>query len=498
MKRRFKKSNYFPCKMDQLKTDLKEQYFKGSPDLSSKIIEQQNNGCIIIFLDYLVDKQHLFDKVIKELQDTSELSNESIKEAIPISGVKEEKELENIGDELLDGGVCAYIEGEQQALTIPIPRVEARQPERAETESLVFGPQISFTESIDINLNIVHKRMNTDKLKVEKFVIGDTVPSEVRLVYLEDIANEDNVKEMRSRLEQLKVDDVLESSTITQYIEDNSYSIFPQFLVTELPDRFCYSLKEGRLGVLVDKSPSGVIAPTNFLSYFQSTEDLYTRWNMGAFIRVMRFVAMFASITLTPVYVAALTFHYEIIPEAMLVSLGHSRSRVPFPPLLEALILEIFIELIREAGARLPTKVGQTMGIVGGIVIGQAIVEAGFTSNILIIIVAISALASFTAPSYLMGSAIRIIRFPIIVLAGLWGFLGIVFSMAFIIIHLIKQKSLNRPYLAPIYPTQPKDIDNSVIRLPFLFSNKRSYSNKPKEIKRFPKPPKKKKSDIDE
>ncbi len=194
----------------------------------------------------------------------------------------------------------------------------------------------------------------------------------------------------------------------------------------------------------------------------------------------MRLIAMFLSITLTPFYVAALTFHYEIIPTALLVSLGHSRSRVPFPPLLEALILEFLIELIREAGARLPTKVGQTMGIVGGIVIGQAVVQAGFTSNILIIIVALSALASFTVPSYLMGSAIRIMRFPLIIMAGMWGFIGIFYSYCFILIHVIKQKSLGRPYLAPLYPMRPRDFDNSVIRIPFLKSNYRASSNMPK------------------
>jgi len=162
--------------------------------------------------------------------------------------------------------------------------------------------------------------------------------------------------------------------------------------------------------------------------------------------------------------------------------------------------MELFIEFIREAGARLPSKVGQTMGIVGGIVIGQAIVEAGFTSNILIIIVALSALGSFTAPSYLMGSTIRIIRFPLIIISGIWGILGIMFSFAFIVIHLLKQRSLNRPYLAPIYPIQVKDLDNSIYRYPFLISNKRPFSNNPKNSKRFsiPKKKLKKSKDIDE
>src|SRR5690554_896073 len=308
--------------------------------------------------------------------------------------------------------------------------------------------------------------MNNPDLKTERFLIGNTVPTEIRLVYLDSVANEEDINEMRQRLNKLEADDILESSMLIQYIEDNVYSIFPQFISTELPDRFSFSLNEGRLGILVDKSPSGIIAPASFFSFFESTEDLYSKWNLASFIRIMRLLATFLSLVATPFYVAALTFHYEIVPTELLVQLGDSRSRVPFPPILEALIMELFIEFIREAGARLPSKVGQTMGIVGGIVIGQAIVEAGFTSNILIIIVALSALGSFTAPSYLMGSTIRIIRFPLIIISGIWGILGIMFSFAFIVIHLLKQRSLNRPYLSPFYPLQVKDLDNSIYRYP--------------------------------
>ncbi|TFB22149.1 spore germination protein [Filobacillus milosensis] len=502
MKRKAKKtskSSYFPCTLEQLEKDLKDGFFNSTPDFSKKTIEQNGQRIGVFFIHYMVEKDQIYKFVLDKIQseniqwDTKLLDNE-----IPINNAKFRTECEEIGKDILRGSVCIYVEGDSDCITYGFPNILERTPSKAETESLVFGPKIAFTESLRSNMNIIHWRMDNSSLTSEKFIIGNEIPTEVRLVYLKDLANEENVNEMRKRLKNLETDDVLESSVLTQYIEDNSYSIFPQMYVTELPDRLCYELKEGKLSVLVDKSPSAVIAPINFFSFFESTEDLYTRWNMGSFIRLMRLVAMFLSVTLTPLYVAALTFHYEIVPTALLVSLGHSRSRVPFPPLLEALILEFLIELIREAGARLPTKVGQTMGIVGGIVIGQAIVQAGFTSNILIIIVALSALASFTVPSYLMGSAIRILRFPLIIMAGLWGFLGIFFSFSFLIIHVLKQKSLKRPYFAPIYPFRPKDLDNSIVRIPFLKSNYRAYSNMAKKTKRFNEPPNTKKKDIEE
>ncbi|GEL76939.1 spore germination protein [Tenuibacillus multivorans] len=500
MRRRFRRNaSYFPCKIDQLETDLKDGFFNSLPNFVAKKFKQDSQKYIVMYISYMVEEEQIYKYVIDNIQrsqkkwDTNTLINE-----ISLKDGEKRTNIKDIGNDILQGSVAIYIDGEDSCVTYPVPKLIKRPPEKAETESLIFGPKIAFSESLTTNLNIVHWRMDNSNLKSEKFIIGNELPSEIRLIYLSDIAEPDIVKEMRRRLNKLETDDVLESSVLTQYIEDNSYSLFPQLHVTELPDRFCYELKEGKVGLLIDKSPSGVIAPTTFLSFFESTEDLYTRWNMGTFIRLMRLIGMFLSITLTPFYVAALTFHYEIIPTALLVSLGHSRSRVPFPPVLEALILEFFLELIREAGARLPTKVGQTMGIVGGIVVGQAIVQAGFTSNILIIIAALSALASFTIPSYLMSSAVRILRFPLIIMSGLWGFMGLFFCYAFLLIHLLKQQSMKRPYLTPIFPFRPRDLDNSIIRLPFLQSNFRAYSNSPKDTKRFKEPPKTNKTDIEE
>jgi hypothetical protein len=222
------------------------------------------------------------------------------------------------------------------------------------------------------------------------------------------------------------------------------------------------------------------------------------RWNAGSFLRILRFLAMFVSIFLTPMYVAAVTFHYEIIPPQLLVSIGQSRAGVPFPPIFEALFLELMIELLREAGARLPTKVGQTIGIVGGVVVGTAAVQAGITSNILIIFITISALASFTAPSYLMGTTIRVIRFPMIILAGMLGIIGIMFGICFMVIHLLKLTSLGRPYLTPIYPFRMEDFNKVLFRLPQNYQWKRFVSFQPKNLTRFPKRKANKKKDIDE
>ena len=307
------------------------------------------------------------------------------------------------------------------------------------------------------------------------------------MIYLKTVANDQDIQTMRQRLQDLDVDMVEDAAVLAQYIEDSETNLFPQLETTELPDRFIFEINEGKVGVLVENSPTGILAPATIFSFLKSTEDLYMRWQTGSFLRLLRMIAIFLSIIITPLYVAIVSFHYGIIPTQLLVSIGKSRAAVPFPPLVEALLLEFLIELLREAGARLPTKVGQTMGIVGGIVIGQAAVDAGLTSNILIIVVAMSALASFTAPSYLLGTTVRLVRFPLILLSGFLGFYGLMFGLCLLIIHMLRTKSLGHSYLIPVYPLNISDFLGVFIRLPIRYNYKRMESYHPKKLFRFPK-----------
>ncbi|SFG46049.1 GerA spore germination protein [Halobacillus alkaliphilus] len=486
-----------PLQIDSYLDRLKQR-FNESPDLIQKVFHIKGQEVVIHFISYQIKKDRLERELLEPLTKSEKpWSVHDLQNKIPLASSQTVSSIEKIAELIIHGNVVVYFPGEKEAVAFLLPQQQVRALERAETESLVFGPQIAFTESLVTNLNIIRWRLDVDDLVVEKLIVGERIKSEIRIVYLKSIANDENVDTMRQRIKDLKVAEVEDTSVLGQLIEDSSSSIFPQLINTELPDRFCNSISKGRVGVLVDKSPTALIGPMTLFSFFESTEDLYMRWNMGTFIRLLRFIAMAFSIILTPMYVAALTYHYEIIPTSLLVSLGQSRAMVPFPPVLEALLLEMLIELLREAGARLPTKVGQTMGIVGGIVLGQAAVKAGFTSNILIIIIALSALASFTAPSYLMGTAIRIIRFPMIILAGAWGLIGIMFALSFIVIHLLKQKSLGRPYLAPIYPFQWKDINDSLIRLPFQKNNARPLNVMPKDTERHDPNKAAEKKDVD-
>lgn len=492
------RSSIFPIKVNKLKS-LLQSNFKNSPDLAFFIYEHQDKKIAIFFLSYLVQSDRLEKFLLEPLLNKKQAwTAESIRNEIPLGTGTYKDKLEEILENLLVGEIYVYIEDEQEVVSYLLPKKEKRQLSHAETESLVLGPKVAFTESLETNLNLVRWRFKSPDLVLEEFTVGKTAPRKVRMVYVNSITNETDVNTMRQRLQSLEIDSVEDSTVLMQYIEDSHTTIFPQFYSTELPDRFCYTVGSGKIGILMEGSPNGFIGPSTIFSFFESTEDIYMRWNTGTFFRILRFVAMIISVLLTPLYVAAVTYHYELIPTPELITLGQSRAAVPFPPLLEALILEIMIELLREAGARLPTKVGQTMGIVGGIVIGQAAVQAGLTSNILIIVIGISALASFTSPSYLMGSTIRVIRFPMIIFAGLFGIIGIMLGICFLIIHLLRVTSLGRPYLVPLYPFKWKDFNKVLFRLPLNRQSFRAISLRPKDITRYRKRKSMTMKDIDE
>jgi hypothetical protein len=485
--------------VDELKEQLKAE-LEACSDLNFRTLKKDGKKIIFCFLSSLIDKSSLDEFILLPIQQNTQVewTTDNISQILPIAEISGTNQLKEIVSSLIEGKTYIYIDGEPYGILANIGKTVERSLEKAETESLVYGPKISFTESLIGNLNIIRSNLKDPKLCMEDISIGRRVKTPGKLVYIKDIADEENVNTFRQRISELEYDYIPDTTVLGQLIEDNSWTVFPQIMSSELPDRISQSIMSGRVAVLMDRSPAAIYGPTQFFSFFESTEDVYMRWNMGLFLRMLRLTAIFLSVLLTPAYVAVLTFHYEVIPSALLISLGQSRANVPFPPVLEAILLEFVIELLREAGARLPTKVGQTMGIVGGIVIGQAAVQAGFTSNILIIIIALSALGSFTSPSYLMGTAIRMIRFPIIVLAGIWGGIGIMLAFCFFLIHLLKLTSLGRPYLMPVYPFRWKDLGYSLLKFPTQFSSHRPITNRPIEKKRFTTQKGLKKKDVDE
>jgi hypothetical protein len=451
------------------------------------------------FMSTLVDQNILQEAVLPYLLEGEFRKIEDIKVLLPITDLEISQDPSQIEQKLFRGYSLLTIESQPERFAfISVSKHLVRSVSPPEVEFSVIGPKESFVESMDQNINLIRKRIPIKELMIKEYTIGKLSKTRVAVLHIDGIADPVNLQTVKQRIEEIEIDTIIDSSYIVQLISDNKNSPFPLLLDTERPDRVAAILAEGKVSVLVDGSPHALIAPTTLVEFFGSFEDYYLNWMLSSFFRLIRFFAVLFSILITPIYVAVLTYHYELIPKDLLGTLITSRREVPLPPILEAIFLELTIELLREAGARLPTKVGQTIGIVGGIVIGTASVEAGLTSNVLLIIVALSALASFTTPVYKMGNTIRLLRFPFLILGVLWGLLGIVFSFCILLTHLIRLSSLGRPFLEPLYPLRLTDLKDSIIRMPFTNQALRPQFLRTNQPVRFSEKKAKVKKDIDE
>ncbi|WP_273131388.1 spore germination protein [Metabacillus sp. HB246100] len=453
----------------------------------------------VSYIRTLVDLKTFEQSILPIVKSDKWDKLEDLKKSIPVENIIITIDTDVIKEKLLAGYIVISLsEYGLPCALIKATINKARDVSLPEVEFSVVGPKEAFVESLESNINLIRKRITNEKLRVYELNVGDLSKTKVAVLYVDDVCDEQNVHTMIQRIRDIKFDQISDSSFITQMISDNHNSPFPQLLDTERPDRVSSILAEGKIGVMVDGSPHVLIGPTTLVEFFSAFDDYFYNWINASFFRLIRLFAVAFSILVTPIYVATLTYHYELIPNDLLNTLISSRREVPLPPILEALFLELTIELLREAGARLPTKVGQTIGIVGGIVIGTASVEAGLTSNILLIIVALSALASFTTPIYAMGNTIRMLRFPFLFFAEWLGLLGIVLCFCFLMTHLLRLTSLGRPFLEPIYPPRTIDMKDALIRLPFSLMSKRPQQLRTEKPKRFSAKNARKNKDIDE
>ncbi|CAN7295937.1 spore germination protein [Paenibacillus sp. LjRoot153] len=451
-----------------------QETFRMFPDfVSRELANKVTYG--IFYISNLVDSDLLIEEILNRLIEIEDMpSPEKLVNILPIGQLLLDDSWYHMQQYILRGWTYIHISGYPYGILANTTKRRERALAKPENESQILGPQIAFTENMETNVALIHQYLPNPDLCEIAMNMGGNTQTNIRIVYLSNRADLEMVTHIYNCIDALQLEALLDATILAQWLEDNPSSVFPQMITTERVDRAIFPLLQGKVVITVSGSPQVIICPNTFFDFFKSIEDYYFRWATGLFFRALRIVGIAISLFATATYVAALTYHYEIIPQALLVPLAQSRARVPFPPLIEALILEMIIQLLSEAGARLPSKVGQTMGIVGGIVIGQAAVQAGFTSNILIIIIALSALSSFTTPVFAMANAIRIIRFPIILSAGIMGGLGIAVSVAFFILHLLRQSSLGQPYFYPPYSIEDKNKRDGLIRVPYQLAPKRS------------------------
>ncbi|MGM0835436.1 MAG: spore germination protein [Bacillota bacterium] len=461
-----------------------------SDDFNQYHLTSENHSIQFSYYTCLIDETKFHEYILPPIQDNiNKLEhNKQLTTLIPIEDIMISSKQYEIMEYIMKGYVFIQLNNEKDSgvlVNLKNSKGGQRNFNDAENEYSVVGPKVGFVEDIDINVSLLRGIISSKDLIFEEFTIGSLSKTKVMVAYIKGITNPQHIQTVRQRLLDLDIDVVYDSSFLDQIMTDNSSTPFPLFMSSERVDRAAYNLTIGKVIILSNKSPQAIAGPTSVLDFFNSPEDYYLPWILGSFLRIVRIFGTLLSILATPLYVAVITFHYAVVPKDLLGPIIESRINVPFPPVLEALFLEFTIDLLREAGARLPTKIGQTLGIVGGIVIGQAAVAAALTSNILLIIVSLSALASFTTPIFKMSSTIRILRYPLIIFASIWGGYGIMIVITFMFCHLLRLKSLGTPYFAPLYPFRYEDFSDSFIRTPLSITNKRFKFARPLSSQRF-------------
>lgn len=472
------------------------------PDLDENIayIEKRFEGCAdavmrrlwmgdekleiyVIYMDSMYDRDFVDGVLLKSLLfDVSWLPERHAGQAIfnkylATADVKEISHLDDLMDEVLKGNTGILAAGMSKAIVVSSKALPGRGVTEAETEVSVRGSKESFTESFRTNTVLIRRRIRDTRLKSKQMTIGVRSKTDVALMYMEDLVRPSVLREVLSRLESFEIDAVLDSSYLEALTEDEWYSPFPQYQSTERPDKAASALLEGRVVLVVDNTPFVILLPVTLNLFFQAAEDYYDRWEIMSLIRFMRYVAAFVAVALPGLYLALTVYHPELLPTSLALKIATTRQSIPFSVAVEVISMELAFELLREAGVRLPSPVSATIGIVGGIIIGSAAVDAGLVSPAVVIISALTGICSFVIPNISVVSGLRLSKYLVIFLSAALGLYGFWAGILLLVVHLAGLSSYGIPYLYPFCSASVnhyRDLEDSLFRLPLPWLKRQS------------------------
>lgn len=441
----------------------------------------------IIFFDGMTDTEIINNYILKPLMVNSvmllkdideDLEDYISKKLMPHCQVKIVKAYSKVIDEVNFGGCGLFVEGLSVSFSADVKGWDHRGIERPNNEIVIRGPQEAFNEVLRANNAQIRKRIKDADLIVEDVLVGKISKTPCSIMYIRDVVNESLVAEVRRRLKGIKVDYMLDSGVLEQLIEDSTIYPSPQVISTERPDYVCELLVNGRVAIIVSGSPNVLVVPTTAFDLMHSAEDIYIRYPYVNLLRFIRYTAAFLALLLPGLYLAITCYHHEMIPTDLLLAIEASREKVPFPSLVEILLMEVSFELIREAGVRVPGPIGPTLGIIGALILGQAAVAANIVSPILIIIVALTGIGSFAIPNYSLAYSIRILRFIFIFLGSMAGFLGITLGLFVFGVWSTSLKSFGVPFMSPLGPRTSGKFRNVIYKAPeWKQENRPDYLN---------------------
>jgi spore germination protein KA len=431
---------------------------------------------VLCYIEGLINKQQLDLSIIepiKRWQDKNKKDGKPLEliHQIEVSAqINTSKHFDEVITAILKGQVGIFVDELDQAFIIPLETSPSRAVEEPVAQTIVRGPREGFTETLQVNTSLLRRRLLDASLRFKPFQVGNITKTPILVAYLESQVDQKVLQEVIKRVSNINTNKIFESGMLEELIGEKGYTPFPTFQATERPDSTAAALAEGKVVILLEGTPFVLITPTTFISFFQASEDYYHQFDISSFTRVIRIFSFFLSLSLSAIFIAVTTFHHELIPSSLLVSLAAQREGVPFPAFVEALLMEMMFEILREAGIRMPRPIGSAVSIVGAIVIGESAVAAGLVSPAIVIIVSLSAISSFVSPYYAFSGAARLLRFLNMVLAATAGIFGIIFFMLALIIHLCSITSMGKPYFTPLV-TFPLDRQkDGIFRFPLWWT----------------------------
>lgn len=487
-----------------INTNIKvlEERFKDWGDIVKRKIPigpKKDIWIYVIYIDDMVNRGLIEDTVLQNLmvdiriappgidEIQSNLFDAFVNGGITTADLKEETDLNKAIDEVLVGNTLLLIDGFNKGIIISSKGFPKRGVDKADTEIVVQGSKESFAESVRTNTVLVRRRIRDTNLKCKQIKVGKRSKTDIAIMYMEDLVRPSILYEAEKRLNDINIDGIMDSGYVEQLIEDSWMSPFPQVQLTERPDKVAAELLEGRIAIVVDNSPFVLLIPTVLASFYQAAEDYYQRWEIMSFVRLIRYVAGFFAFALPALYIALAVYHPSMIPMDLAFKLAGSRQSVPISTVLEVVILELAFEALREAGIRLPSAIGSTLGIVGGIIIGQAAVDAGLVSPMVVIVIALTGICSFAIPNISLVASYRLLKYMMIFMSAILGLFGFWIGLLFILIHLVSLKSFGIPYIFPFAAGEVNgfsDLKDTLLRLPIFTMKKRPIFTNPKEDKR--------------
>lgn len=435
----------------------------------------ENIKCCVVFLDEMISREVINDNILKPLMlanknvniNKNELSQYVINKLLISHEALESKNPDEIIGSILYGDSILLIDGISSAIIIDSKGWDYRSVNEPSSEGVVRGPKEVFTESIKVNMSLIRRKIKDPNLKFEFLFIGTKTKTKISICYVKGTANEKILNELKRRLNAIKIDGILDSGYIEELIKDNKLSPFKTVGNSERPDTIAGKLLEGRIAILCDGSPFALTVPYVFMEYFQSSEDYYNSFLYGTMNRILRILGFFLSTSLPALYTALITFHQEMIPTPLFISIISAREGVPFPTILEALIMLLTFEIIREAGIRIPSPIGEAVSIVGALVLGDAAVTAKVISAPIVIVVALTGISAFLLPKML--AALIILRFFLLIVSSILGMFGYIFGIILIFIHLSSIESFGIPYMTYVTSINKYEIQDTAVRAPWWY-----------------------------